>query len=223
MPREFAIGDIHGCPKTFQKMLFEELRVEKNDHIYLLGDYIDRGPDSKSVIEMIIYLQDKGYNIFPIMGNHEYMLIEACLSVHSLESWKQNGADTTLTSFGVDHPNKIEKKYLEFFVDLSNIYLTEEYVLVHAGLNFEIENPLDDKNSMLWNRDRLVDRDKIGGRRVICGHSPLPIFDIMQTLDENKIHLDGGCVYKGKIPGLGFLVGLNLKTLTLHTIENIDY
>jgi serine/threonine protein phosphatase 1 len=223
MSREFAIGDIHGCAKTFQKMLFEELRIEKDDVVYLLGDYVDRGPDSKSVLEMIVYLLDRGYDIRPLMGNHEYMMIEACLNDFKFETWKMNGAKETLSSFGVEKPLHINKEILSFLTDLSHLYLNDHFVLVHAGLNFDIENPLDDKLSMLWNRDPFVDRKKIGGRRIVCGHTPKPLFDIMKSLDEDKIYLDGGCVYKGIIAGLGYLCALELNTLKLHTIENIDY
>ena len=223
MPREFAIGDLHGCAKTFQKMLFEELRIEKDDVVYLLGDYVDRGPDSKSVLEMIIYLLDKGYDIRPLMGNHEYMMIEATIHDKRIHAWRLNGGTSTLASFGVDNPNKIDKEILKFIADLNFYYETEHYILVHAGLNFDISDPFNDEMMMLWNRDPFVDRNKIGGRKIVCGHTPKPLFNIMQSLDEDKIYLDGGCVYKGRIAGLGYLCALELNTLKLHTIENVDY
>ena len=63
MTRKIAISDIHGCNKTFQKLLFETLNLQKNDQLYLLGDYIDRGPDSKGVLDTIQNLITNGYYV----------------------------------------------------------------------------------------------------------------------------------------------------------------
>lgn len=66
--REFAIADIHGCCRTFRHLL-EQIGFGKQDTLYLLGDYIDRGPDSRGVIETILELVREGYDIRPHMGN----------------------------------------------------------------------------------------------------------------------------------------------------------
>ena len=76
--RRFAIGDIHGCCKTFRRLL-ESLSLEKTDVVYLLGDLIDRGPDSKGVVEAVICLLADGYDIRSCLGNHEDMML---LAVH---------------------------------------------------------------------------------------------------------------------------------------------
>ena len=72
--RLFAIGDIHGCFDSFQELIENKIQLSKNDRLVLLGDYIDRGPKSKEVIDYIINLQAKGYNIIALAGNHEVML-----------------------------------------------------------------------------------------------------------------------------------------------------
>jgi serine/threonine protein phosphatase 1 len=77
MQRVFAIGDIHGCNDAFHQMLFTEIKVSKDDEIYCIGDYIDRGPDSKGVVDTIISLQRSGFRIHTLRGNHEQMMIDS--------------------------------------------------------------------------------------------------------------------------------------------------
>ena len=69
--RQIAVGDIHGCVKTFRLLVRDELRLTPNDHLILLGDVIDRGPDSKGVIDEIIALRDLGIRVQVLQGNHE--------------------------------------------------------------------------------------------------------------------------------------------------------
>lgn len=75
-PRTFAIADIHGCYSTFCALL-DQIMLTREDELYLLGDYIDRGPDSKKVVDLIIQLQADGFAVKPIMGNHEQMLLDS--------------------------------------------------------------------------------------------------------------------------------------------------
>ncbi|MEP6597398.1 MAG: metallophosphoesterase, partial [Ginsengibacter sp.] len=77
MPRIFAIGDIHGCSKTFRKLLIEKINIQKSDEIYCIGDYIDRGEDSKGVIDFISQMRDKNYQIHTLRGNHEEMMLHS--------------------------------------------------------------------------------------------------------------------------------------------------
>ena len=63
MNRTFAIGDLHGCSRTFRKLILENINLQKEDELYCLGDYVDRGPDSKGVIDFILELKEKGYKV----------------------------------------------------------------------------------------------------------------------------------------------------------------
>src|SRR5215218_1348691 len=98
MPR-YAISDIHGCCKTFRYMVEEVLHLQASDQLFLLGDYIDRGPDSKGVIDFILELRAKGYRVETLMGNHEFMMLETWEDASYLPLWLRNGGDTTLASF----------------------------------------------------------------------------------------------------------------------------
>ncbi|MBK7956987.1 MAG: serine/threonine protein phosphatase [Bacteroidetes bacterium] len=77
MLRTFIIGDIHGCCNTFQRLVLDEICIRKSDKIYCLGDYIDRGPYSKGVIDFILSLRKSGYHIHTLRGNHEQMLLNS--------------------------------------------------------------------------------------------------------------------------------------------------
>ena len=97
MPRRFAIADIHGCAQTFNQLL-EKLELEKQDQVYLLGDYIDRGPDSKGVLDAIMNLIAAGYSIRPLLGNHEKLFINAFKNLEDCNHWRLYGAPDTLKS-----------------------------------------------------------------------------------------------------------------------------
>jgi serine/threonine protein phosphatase 1 len=221
--RIFVIGDIHGCAQTFWELLFEKLRINNTDIIYLLGDYIDRGPKSKEVIDIILKLKKKGYLLYPLMGNHEKLLLNSSSSRESLKHWILRGGKPTLKSFGVSTASKIEKKYIRFFKTLPYYYKTEKYILVHGGLNFDIPNPLKDKESMVWIRNNYVDRDKIKGRKLIVGHKPKTLNQIKKSLKNDNIMLDGGCVYKTRYKSMGNLCALELNSMKLYYQKNIDF
>jgi serine/threonine protein phosphatase 1 len=220
--RRFVIGDIHGCAETFKSLLHDDLEIAKEDEIYLLGDYIDRGIDSKGVVDEILRLRHAGYDIYAIMGNHEYMLLDSIDSIRGEWNWMMNGAKSTLKSFGTESAAELDSKYLDFFRELDYYYLLDDFAIVHGGFNFELDNPLDDKYSMVWIRNEITDTEKLGGRRVIVGHTPRPLEHIRKTLAEDKIMLDGGCVYYGLHPGLGHLCALELGSMELFTRQNID-
>ena len=111
--KQFIFGDIHGCLKTFEALL-DKCSPAIEDEIYLLGDYIDRGPDSRGVIDKILALQNSSYNVKPIIGNHEYMLLDSLSSMEGMMNWAMNGANSTLDSFAVSNAHEIDEKYLNF-------------------------------------------------------------------------------------------------------------
>ena len=221
MNRIFVIGDIHGCCNTFKKLLSEELDIQKSDEIYCIGDYIDRGKDSKGVIDFIIDLRIKGYQIHTLRGNHEQMMLDSTIDQESLYLWLQNGGTETLRSFGISSVNKLPGEYLAFLKQTEFFITTDEYIFVHAGLNFRIKNPFTDKEAMLWTRDEYFDKSKTNNRIVIHGHTPIPFEALVKQPNPGKINIDGGCVYN-YIPGFGNLIALSLPGMKLIPIKNID-
>jgi serine/threonine protein phosphatase 1 len=221
--RVFVIGDIHGCFKTLEQLLFNKIKVSREDTLYFLGDYIDRGPSSKEVIDLLIDLINKGYKINCVIGNHEKLLLDSIDNDEKFNIWLYNGAAATLRSFLIAKAADLSEDYISFFKNLQYYYIHDGFIIVHGGLNFEIENPLEDTSSMIWIRNDYIIPSAIGNKKIIVGHTPVPIEKISQTLLTDKIMLDGGCVYKGKYVGLGNLVALELNSMQLFVKPNIDF
>lgn len=219
--RRFAIPDIHGCALSFAALLHDVLRIGLSDRVYLLGDYTDRGPRSREVIDHILELQNKGFSIIPIRGNHEDMLLRACGSLDYFRVWILNGGGATLKSFDVDEPCDIPLPYRRFFDALPFYLELEDYILVHAGLNFMADDPFSDKEAMLWTRTREVNTSQIGRKKLVTGHTPVSRNSIRQALESSLIPLDNGCVYTSS-ESLGTLTALDLDTRSLYFQKNID-
>lgn len=215
------IPDIHGCARTFRRLLEDTIRLRKTDSLYLLGDMIDRGPRSKEVLDTIRRLLADGYDIHPLRGNHEEMFLHSCRDRSSFRLWMLNGGRSTLDSFGVEDGCDIPLSYRHLLDSLPYFIELDGFVLVHGSLNFRISDPFADTEAMLWGRDMAVNKRLIGGRRVIGGHTPLSSDEIRRSLSTDRFMLDNGCVYKGE-RGLGSLTVLELNSMTLSFQENID-
>jgi serine/threonine protein phosphatase 1 len=219
--RVFIIGDIHGCSKTFKKLILEGIGIKKSDKIYCLGDYIDRGPDSKGVIDFILKLRKEGYRIHTLRGNHEEMMLCSDKDEKSFSLWIKNGGDKALESFNIDSIAHLNSTYLSFLRRTRLFIETRDFILVHAGLNFAIQKPLSDKFSMLWIRHFPVDLNYLNGKILIHGHTPRTREQILAQRFESPINIDGGCVFK-HIKGYGSLFALNFYERKLIEVRNID-
>jgi len=230
--RRFAIGDIHGCLRTFRHLVEDIIQPDKDDELFLLGDYIDRGPDGKGVLDYIIQLEEEGYLVTPLMGNHEDMLLKSQLGYDQLMKWLCNGGKATLKSFGIDDPPistdrvilNIPENYKRFLIGLKVYIKTEAFIFVHAGIDFSIDKPFHDKHSMLWVRKPVIDKVKLGKRKIVHGHNPVSLEQIQKNIDDpasTMICLDGGCCYKD-YHGLGNLVAMDLDKLEIYWKANID-
>lgn len=222
MIRRFAIADIHGCAATFAALL-AKINLQRRDTLYLLGDYIDRGPDSKWVLDRILELIGEGFDLKPLLGNHEQLLLDALSDQAAFSIWKGNGGYETLQQFGVNHPAKLPNCYIDFLISLPLIYVLEDFVLVHAGLDFRKGDPIAETaaKDLLWVRDYRCDAQKLAGRTLITGHSMTPLFAIRESLATNHIKLDNGCYDNGEM-GQGALVALDLNNRELVVVQNME-
>jgi len=193
--KRYVISDIHGCFNTF-KALIDKISLNKTDLLFLLGDYIDRGHNSSGVINYILELQNSGYNIFPLRGNHENNILETQITYDSLMFGnfvrKINKSPDLL-----EEDNSIKPEFQSFFESLPYYYELDNYILVHAGLNFKLQNPFEDKTSMLELRGFSVNVPANFSKTIIHGHNPTYLSDIMTAINERQkvIPLDNGCVY----------------------------
>ncbi len=216
-----AIGDIHGCVKTFHKLMFDEIRVRKADTIYCIGDYIDRGPDSKGVIDIILDLRKRGYQIRTLRGNHEQLMLDTVKGREAEARWLKNGGDATLKSFGISSVLEMKPDYKDFFNRTRYYFENGRYIFVHAGLNFRREDLFEDKHAMMWIRDGEVDKQKLGDRMIIHGHTPMTLEDVRHPERDDVLNLDAGCVYKDR-PGHGYLVAFNLTDQEWMVVGNCE-
>jgi serine/threonine protein phosphatase 1 len=223
--RSFAITDIHGCAATFKMLVEDIICLTASDKLYLLGDYIDRGPDSKGVLDYIMYLRNNGFQTFALRGNHEEMLLRAYESEQYLELWMKNGGMSTLKSFNAFSIHEIPDNYIRFLKDLPFYCITDSFVMVHAGLNFSCEDPMQDEESMLWLRNFEVDTTRTGGRGIIHGHTPISLVKIHDSIHQysskHKINLDNGCVF-GKHDIFGHLCALELENFRIYCQSNVE-
>lgn len=211
--RLFAIGDIHGCFNSLKQLVKEKIQITKTDKVILLGDYIDRGPRSKEVIDYIIELKEKGFDIIPLKGNHEAMLLDAFMDDDLLSRWIHNGGIETLKSFGIISLNQLETKYLEFFKNLQLYFELEDYLFVHAGFNDEIENPFNDSYHLIWKCRDKYNHPLLKDKTIVHGHCTIPYLTCNERIrnHDRVINLDTGCVYTEYI-GYGRLTALEITS-----------
>jgi serine/threonine protein phosphatase 1 len=213
----YAIGDIHGGARTFRALL-EKIDLQRNDRVYLLGDYVDRGPNSKGVLDIILRLLDAGFDIRPLRGNHESMFIRAIHGDRSdetriyMQSW---GADT-LKSFGITNPRDIPAYYRFFLRGLPLILEDDQFIFVHASLDMSKEDPITQTSTeyMLWGDDGFVSDNEIPGRIIVSGHRIRTVGFIKESLDQPHIQIDNGA-FSNQPPEFGHLVALNLDSMQL--------
>lgn len=225
--RKIAVTDIHGCHLTFKKLIQDIVQLSLEDELYLLGDYIDRGPGSRQVFDYIFELKNAGHKVRCLRGNHEQVLLECIDGKGSFTTWLHYGGGMTLDSFNVEFPAQIMPKYLNFINELEYCIEVDNYILVHAGLNFGTLNPLENKHGMLWSRDweHLADKEWLNGRRVVYGHTPVT----KQVLEANLtrfrerllLNIDIGC-YGTYIANYGHLSAFDMTNEVLYFQENID-
>jgi serine/threonine protein phosphatase 1 len=226
VPRKFAISDIHGCNETFGALL-EQIDFSTNDELYILGDLIDRGPNSKGVFDRIFRLQTEGHNITCLRGNHEQLFLDAYQGdILQAELWLENGGVQTLRSFAVETPAEVPDKYHSFIFDLPYFVELEDYILVHAGLNLKRYLPLMDPKSMLWIRHWYTDFEHnkavewLNNRVIVHGHSPISRATTADMLLHSAqlpvLNIDNGCVFAGKRKDLGDLCAFDLTNRILY-------
>lgn len=211
--RLFAIGDIHGCLDEFRELVEDKIKLQKSDKLILLGDYIDRGDKSKEVVDYIMDLLEKGYDIIPLLGNHEFMLLAAYEDDDESGMWLYNGGTETLESFKASSAQNIDSKYIQFFKELRYYYSFEDFLFVHAGFDNYPINPFTEYNAMIWKSREHYNNPIFKDKTIIHGHRTITPDECEERIlaGRNVINIDTGCVYK-HVPGYGRLTAYNCYT-----------
>ncbi len=201
MGKIFAIGDIHGCVSPLDKLLAKLEIDAKNDTLLFIGDYIDRGPDSRGVVDRILDIRGNLKNVVCLRGNHEQMFLNFYLEGRDEDLFMYNGGISTLISYGLAGEGKKDAKmpesHLEFYSTLRPYYITDDYIFVHAGLRPGIPLDRQDPDDMLWMRHEFIKSTYDFGKIVVFGHTTISFSTPL--IDKRKIGLDTGAVYGGKL------------------------
>jgi serine/threonine protein phosphatase 1 len=195
MPRTIAVGDIHGCSDALASIL-AAIDPQPDDRIITLGDYVNRGDDSKSVLDMLIELSGR-CRLVPILGNHEEQMLRALGDKAEFKWWMEFGGSVTLDSYGSSGQIElIPVEHFQFVQSCVPWFETNTHLFTHG--NYDPILPLDQQvgKTLRW----LSLRDSmpgphISGKIAVVGHTPqAEILDL-----GHLICLDTGCAYGGKL------------------------
>jgi len=237
--RTLAISDIHGCLDELNRLLNKVNYNPPEDKLVLLGDYVDRGPDSRAVVEQVMAFKEI-WGVIALRGNHDQMMYDAILedTEQFNARWIRNGARQTLESYcGADYFGEemsreryeeakayIKKHFmhhLEFLGSLDLYHQTDEHIFVHAGINPQCEDwrnqPHDD---FIWIREPFFAHPTGLGKPVVFGHTPVVHLHesagIWFSPMGDKIGIDGGCVFGHQLNCLEIDEQGHYKTYSVH-------
>jgi serine/threonine protein phosphatase 1 len=232
--RLFAVGDIHGCFSELS-LLLNFLESEKSfntdDTIIFIGDYIDRGANTASVVQLLIDWSKKYPRSLFLKGNHEQFLIKTLnKDFQAAEHWWKNGAKEALESYGLNfaHLDKLESslppEHIDFFTNkLERYIISNEYVFVHAGIDVDKPILTQVDEVIFWVRDAFLSRDVSIDKTIVFGHTPFK--DV--SVSKGKIGIDTGCVYGGKLSVVNladneiYSCGLGVQTVIVGQLDKL--
>lgn len=177
--------------------LIERHAAGEPHRIITMGDYVDRGPDSKGVLDLLMSRPD----IIALKGNHEQMLLNAATGdAEDSYLFMINGGVATCSSFGVSDAGAIPYKYLAFLKSLQLGVNDGKRLFVHAGINpaRTLDNQIEE--DVLWIRDNFLLCTFPFDTYVVHGHTPVPKIEIR----PNRTNVDTGCVFGGKLTAAVF-------------------
>ena len=209
----YAVGDIHGQLEQLEKLI-STLPLQPHDQLVFVGDYVDRGPDSKGVVDYLIE-RDQRYACTFLMGNHEGMFLSFLgwegAAYFGAEAFLHNGGETTLESYGYFDSGgrfQLPPAHEKFYASLRLWHVEGEYAFVHAGISRDSLQLSDVKyalskespRELLWQRS-TVELPHSLGVTIIYGPTPMPDMQVRWNLPYS-IGIDTGAVYGGALTAI---------------------
>jgi len=213
--RVYAIGDIHGRLDLLNQMFkridadYARTRVQHRIEVFL-GDYVDRGPESRGVVDLLIERGRKHRTVF-LKGNHEGLLVSFLHDPSTLGNWQRLGGLETLMSYGVtpsinaDAGMQVElarafesafpPSHRYFLNELKTSFTCGDYFFVHAGVRPGIELEKQREDDLLWIRQEFLLYEGDFGKIIVHGHTPVLEPDIR----SNRINIDTGAYATGRL------------------------
>ena len=167
--RILAIGDIHGCRASLEA-LAEQVDFSAADTVITLGDYVDRGSDSRGVIEFLLRLKVAS-NLIALRGNHEIMMLQARKFGSALLGWAGVGGEATLDSYGAHSFDDIPRNHWKFLEQLSAFYEIDSHFFVHANADPDLDLRDQPDDLLYWESIDNPPPHK-SGKIMVCGHTP---------------------------------------------------
>lgn len=191
----FAISDIHGCYNELMSLM-KKIKIKNDDTLLFLGDYIDRGPDSRKVVEWLFNTKKIRPNTFLLKGNHESLAYDALFDGENYV-WIVNGGDRTAMSYGSD--DDLLRNHVSRLNSLPSYFIKDKYFFSHAGVNLHKDIDHQNEDNLLWDRDFVFSSKKSKieelGYTIVFGHTPLESVCVSYT----KICIDTGVCFGGKL------------------------
>ena len=218
--RVYAVGDVHGCAErlaALHRAIAEDAAAAEAGRkvVVYLGDYVDRGPDSKAVIELLLGDPLPGFHAEHLLGNHEDFLRRFLEDGSVALNWFMNGGDATLRSYGVDpyqdanslhwlrdlsaaFHGRLPPDHAAFFEGLAMSHVEGDYLFVHAGVRPGLALDRQDPEDLIWIREPFLSSKDDHGKIVVHGHTPAKA----PELRANRINVDTGACYGGPLTAL---------------------
>lgn len=235
--RVYAIGDIHGCADAIDELhakIMQDAASFAGERIVVyLGDYIDRGPDSRGTVDRMLRRVPKGFSAHFLKGNHEAALLDFLDHAETYRVWRSYGAPETLMSYGIRPPlfDAVEKyeetrlalrralprDHLAFFSNLESRVVIGDYAFVHAGIRPGISIAGQDEADLFWIRDEFLDCPAPFEKVVVHGHTPVPT----PQRFANRIAVDTGAYATG-ILSCAVLEGSGCRFIQAGCLGNDD-
>lgn len=210
----YAIGDVHGCLpqlRTLEKLIVDDATaISGQKWIVMVGDYVDRGPNSAQVIDHLLRPAPAGFKRFSLAGNHEVMMLDFLAAPRQDANFLSFGGIQTLQSYGLDittaepvSPARwtqllsmhIPQEHVDFIKGLPSTLRVGETLFVHAGIRPGIAVEDQSEDDLFWIREPFLSADFAGELRVVHGHTPLeePYFA------KGRIGIDTGAFATGRL------------------------
>ena len=221
MSKYYAIGDIHGMLAKLESLL-DIIPVDRQDTLIFLGDYLNRGPKPRGVIERIINLRKDGYRVVALKGNHEAVflnLLKGKLDYWDYREWfdgestlrdysyylnyaykKEMGVKPDPNDFFLweeeeDHRLAVPLPHLRFLETLPLYYETEDFIFVHAGLRPGFPLREQREEDLLWITDEFIHSEASFGKIIVHGHTG----EDEPVVTKTRIGVDTGAGFGGKL------------------------
>lgn len=211
--RIYAIGDIHGRMDLLERMLArietDADQQDRNNSLIFLGDYVDRGPQSKDVVDCLAHLNWPGWDIVYLRGNHDQAVLDFLQDANFYRAWREFGAAETLLSYGVKPPRfddedafvearndfatKCPPDHLDFLNTLKYFHTIGDYMFVHAGVRPGIALDRQSPEDLMWIREVFLLSDRKLDKIIVHGHTPTE----RPVRRANRIGVDTGAYATG--------------------------